>query len=96
MQELHFAAQLGDVSNRGGDFFLDVAVVRCGFYLEQHLIIGHLTAHHEAGARDFWEALDDFGDLTRMYKHAANLGGLIGATHPAFDARIRAPCWAIA
>jgi len=32
-----------------------------------------------------------FGDLLGMHEHALDLGRLIGAAHPAFDARIAAP-----
>ena len=66
------------------------------FDLEQHLIVGHLATDHKSSAGDFGEALDDFSDLARMHKHAANLRGLIGSAHPTFDARIRAACGASA
>ena len=39
-------------------------------------------------------ALEHVINLARMHKHAAHLGGLIGAPHPPFDTGIGAPAGA--
>ena len=67
-----------------------------GFHLQLHLVVGHLTRDHQAGFVHLGEALDQLVHLAGMHEHAPHLGGLIGTTHPAFDALIGAPRGAVA
>ncbi|MNT14120.1 hypothetical protein D3C72_1491130 [compost metagenome] len=61
------------------------------FAMQSHLVVGHASRYHQPRLLDLRVAARDFMHLRWMHEHGAHLGGLIGASHPAFDARIRAP-----
>ena len=58
--------------------------------MQAHLVVGHFAADDQTGFLHRGKAAGDVGYLARVHKHALDLGGLIGATHPAFDAGRRA------
>ena len=60
--------------------------------MQMHLVLRHFTTDHQARFADLRKTLDNLIHLPRVHKHAAHLGGLIGAAHPAFDALVGTTC----
>src|SRR6516164_9004523 len=64
---------------------------RGAFGAQRHDIGFVLARGDEAETPERGMALADLGDLLGAHEHALDLGGLVGAAHPAFDAHIGAP-----
>jgi hypothetical protein len=93
-KHLHVPAQLRHVANGLANAGVQAFGRRArGFNLECHAVVGHRAGHDQARLHDVGKSLDDFGDLARVHEHAAHLGGLVGAPHPALDARVGAARW---
>ena len=76
---------------RLGDRLLEAVARRRAFGVQRHRVLLALARHGEAHAQQLGMALGDFGDLLGPHEHALHLGGLVGAAHPALDARVGAP-----
>jgi hypothetical protein len=62
----------------------------CGFRLQRHGVGLALAGDNETQPSEFGMAPGDFRDLLGPHEHALDLGGLVGAAHPALDAHIGA------
>src|SRR5690348_16338045 len=80
------AAKLGDVADRRDDSVGSRRSMRRYFDVQRHPVRTVDALDDEPAAHDLRMAPDDRGDLRRMYEHAFDLGGLIGASHPPLDA----------
>ena len=57
--------------------------------LEAHGVLIALAGHDEPRLGDSGVALDHGVDLFGVDEHPLDLGGLVGASHPALDAQVR-------
>src|SRR5690606_27575371 len=89
--QLDLAAQLGHITHGGSNQLAQGFVhLRC-LHPQAHLVVGHLAADDQSRAADLRKTACDVGHLARVHEHATHLGGLVGAAHPALDARCRPP-----
>src|SRR5438046_1747592 len=88
--ESNFAAQLGDTADAVGDSIGEAGALSAHFAAQGHAVGSARIVDDEPGFEDFRVAFDDLRHLRGMNEHAFDLGGLVGAAHPAADARIGA------
>src|SRR5439155_2319437 len=91
LSERNFATQLGDAAD---------AVLYClreprgrrtaHLALQGHAVGSARIVHDKARLQDFLVSPYDLGDLRWLHEHSLHLRGLVGAAHPAADARIGA------
>src|SRR6266513_741912 len=89
-REGYLATQLGDAADAVGDSIGEAGALAAHFAAQGHAVASAGIVDDEPGCQDFRMALDDFRHLGGMNKHASDLGRLVGAAHPAADARIGA------
>ena len=87
--ELHRAAHLGDALQRRRDLLREPRSRARDLGGEDHRVLLAFAADDEPESAELGMALADFGDLRGMDEHALDLGRLVGAAHPALDARAR-------
>ena len=63
---------------------------RSAFAFERHQVGLALAGDDQTQPSEFRMTLADLGDLLGPHEHALDLGGLVGAPHPALDAHVGA------
>src|SRR6267143_651519 len=91
LPERDFAPQLGDAAD-AAFYRLRKSRRRRGAYfaLQGHAVGSARIVHDQPRLQDFLVSPYDLGHLRRLHEHALNLRGLVGAAHPAADARVGA------
>ena len=90
--ELHRAFELGDRLQRRGDRVCERGIGRGAFRHAASSRPARPRASTTSRSRPSSRmARGDLGDLLGMHEHAFDLGGLVGAAHPALDAHVGAP-----
>ena len=87
----HLAAQPGQRLKRRRDRLAQRFARACRLGVKRHRVLFAFAAHDEAQRAEFGVALADLDDLGGMDEQAPDLGRLIRAPHPAFEAAGRGP-----
>jgi hypothetical protein len=89
--QLDIAAEFRHRAQRRGQFIAQDFPLRRAFRLQRHHVGLAGARDDEAEPTETGMALADLGDLLWANEHALDLGGLVGAAHPALDAQVARP-----